>query len=242
MLPEAGEHPDATAVRAGHDMGVRDHVAVGNEDPTAGRLEAAGGGPNAQGAGLGRRRDRAGALVGGPFDRRKRQRFEPDEDLGQSGRVQQGAEVGSDLGGRWQQGVEAPDGRGCLGRLGQARHRTDRQQAAGEPDDQQGLGGPHEPARDPVRGPQDAGSEGTRDAAAEGGPDRLSDADRDEESGDHHEGADRRVEFTEWIGEGRQGEDREGATTDGAQQPSRPAAALPTGSPAGSRGPPAGWR
>ena len=161
---------------------------------------------------------RAVASVG-RVDRRAGQGLEADEDLGQPGRVEERAELRRDLG-RWRQGgVQRPDRRGRLGGLGQARDRPDRQQAAGQPDDEQCLGGAGEPAGDPVRRARGRPSPRARAIiAADGRPERFADPDREEEAGQHDERPQSRPGAVERLDEEGQGEHDDRAAADGAEQ------------------------
>ena len=87
------------------------------------------------------------------------QRLEADEDVRQTGRVEPAAEPDGDLGRRRQDAGHGPDRGRTAGGLGQARDRSLGQQAARQPDDEQGLGDTEARPGGPVGGPEQAGPE-----------------------------------------------------------------------------------
>ena len=109
-----------------------------------------------QRARLGHGRDRQRLRIIGPLDGRSRERLEPDEHVRQPRRVQEPPQFERQLVGRRQRVIQrSHDGRG-LGRLGEARHRPEREQAAGQPQDEQRLDAGDQPAAESVNAAEDA--------------------------------------------------------------------------------------
>ncbi len=103
--------------------------------------------------------------------------LEADEDIRQPGVVEQLAELAGDLGRGRQDGIERPDGGRCLRGLAEAGHRSQCQQTAGEPDDEQRLGRTGQAAGDAIGGAEIPRPEGLGAGPPDGRADRLTDAD-----------------------------------------------------------------
>ena len=175
-------------------MGVGKDVPGCDDEPAAGRFEATGARGNAQRACLGHGRDRQRLRIIGPLDGRSRERLEPDEHVRQPRAVQESPEFERQLVG-WRQRViqRSHDGRG-LGRLGEARHRPEREQAAGQPQDEQRLDAGDQPAAEPVNAAEDALPEPRSEPDPDRRADRLADDDRAEQADQHEERPHRRID------------------------------------------------
>ena len=91
---------DGTIARAGHNVGVRHHVALADDGARARRLCATDPSSDPDRACLGRPGDPPGGRIRGRVDGRSRERLETDEDVRQARVVQQAGEDASDLGRR----------------------------------------------------------------------------------------------------------------------------------------------
>ena len=153
-------------------------------------------------------------------DGRGRDRLEADEEIGQPGVVEQPRELTGHLRRRRQHAVEAAEHERRLGLGGKRRARSGREQAAGEPDDQQRLGRADERAQHPVELPEDALAEPRRNAFARWpsrSPRRAPTLNEDSDEDD--EGPSRRLDQRERLFEGWQRDEGDAADRDRAEEP-----------------------
>ena len=216
----AGDGRDAhrTVARSGDHMGIGHDVAGGHRHATAGGAVPTDDREHPDGARLGEPGDLARGFVRGLGDRRSRQRLETDEDIGETQITQQLAELARDRVGWRQNRIERADGGRRLGGLGQARHRPDRQQAAGQPDHEQGLRGAGQTASDPIGRSEETRAQRSRGRPPDGRADQFADADGHEQHGEHDVRPDVDGDRVERLDESGDREDRERAAADCAQQ------------------------
>ena len=181
-------------------------------------FEATGARGNPQRARLGHGRDGQRLRIIGAVDRRSRERLEPDEHVREPRAVQESPEFERQFVGRWQRVIQrSDDGRG-LGSLGEARHRPEREQAAGQPQDEQCLDAGNQPAAESVNAAEDALPEPRSEPYPDRRADRLPDDDRAEQPDQHEERTHRRLDIGERLLQELHGADGQAAADERAHQ------------------------
>ena len=214
----AGLGQNANRACPGHDVRVRDDIAVGHHEPAAGQRVGARLAVDLDRAGNGRFGDRPDGRIRGQCHRRPGDPLEADEHLRQPRGIEPSAELAGDLGGWRQQLGEGPDRHGTLRLRRQGRHRTGGQQAPDQPDDEQPLGNAEERAAARVDLAEHAPPESKADLEPDRGADRLAERDAQDQSRQHDDGAEPRIELVELGPDDRQNLDRGQAACRGADQ------------------------
>ncbi len=209
---------DLLALAAGNDVRVRHEVPAADREPSARQLVAACGGRDLDSACHGALDDDRRLLGRRRGDGRCGEWLEADEDLRQAGGVEQATEVRRDIRRRRQDQVQLPDGPRAPGQPVHRGNRAGRQDATGEPDDEETLSRSQDRPGHAIRIAQHAATQPVVDGSARRGTERLADADREDEAAEDDQGAQGRLHLLDGRLDDWQGQEGDAAACHRAQQ------------------------